>query len=77
MAEEGLTLVCHSSSALEWQTSVSPSNPLRYDKRTDFWQWSRAIRSGPDTGFDAKNGKMLRKHMRLLRGRLIRRLSGR
>jgi len=38
MAEEGLTLVYHSSAALEWQTSVSPSNPLKYDKRTVFWQ---------------------------------------
>jgi len=38
MAEEGLTLVCHSLAALEWQTSVSPSNPLKYDKHTDSWQ---------------------------------------
>jgi len=26
MVEEGLTLVCHPSTALKWQTSVSPSN---------------------------------------------------
>jgi len=38
MNEEGLTLVYYSSAALEWQTGVSPSNPLKYDKRTDFWQ---------------------------------------